>query len=94
MSSPTYFSITQFRGQPVLISFYKEQPGGWKLNFEYESGASIPGGDKWTETLDDLVLQIGNFTDDDLIWQEEEQIERLSFYDAVKRCVRGCPSSG
>lgn len=89
MASPTFFSKTQAEGKLVFISFYKEQPGGWKLNFEDEFENYIPGGDRWVEHLDDLVLQIGNFTEDDLVWQEEGVTGLISFYNAVKRCIVG-----
>jgi len=87
MTSFTYFAKIQAEGRSVVISFYKEQPGGWKLDFKDESGGYIPNGDRWVETLDDLVLQLGNFTEDELMWQEEKTGNQVSFYKVVKRYV-------
>ncbi|APG61520.1 hypothetical protein LPB140_00190 [Sphingorhabdus lutea] len=87
MPSATYYARVQDGEETVVISFYKEQPGGWKLNLEDESGAYISNGDRWVETLDDLVLQIANFTQDEIVWREENRDDPISFYNAAKRCI-------
>ncbi len=87
MPSATFYSVAKVGRDSVVISFYKEKPGGWKLNFEDESGEYVSNGDRWVESLDDLVLQIGNFTDKDLVWREENSESDVSFYGAVKRCI-------
>ena len=87
MASATFFAKTRASAGLVVISFYRETPGGWKLDLRDEFGKCLFNGDRWVETLDDLVLQIGNFTDEDLTWQSLEGAQPVSFYSAVRRCV-------
>lgn len=71
----------------VIISFYKENPGGWKLDFTDDSGSNIPNGDLWVQNLDDLILQIANRVNDDLEWRAENSDNVISFYEAIKQCI-------
>lgn len=87
MYSETYLAKTLIDGKAVIISFYKENPGGWKLDFTDEAGSTIPNGDLWVQNLDDLILQIANRVNDDLEWRAENSDNSISFYEAIKQCI-------
>ena len=70
----------------TIITFYKEIPGGWKLDFRDAQGQHVANGDRWVETLDDLILQLGNYTNDELAWRTEND-DPVSFYAAVQECI-------
>ncbi|HBR83482.1 MAG: hypothetical protein CMN68_01115 [Sphingomonadaceae bacterium] len=86
MGTRTFTAQVGDNGSQTIITFYREIPGGWKLDLRNTQGQHVANGDRWVETIDDLVLQLGNFTDDDLMWHTEED-EPVSFYAAVKECT-------
>mgnify|MGYP003130218432 FL=1 len=88
MYSRTFNAQVDDNGKVTKITFYKEMPGGWKLDFTDVQATHIPNGDRWVETVDDLVLQLGNFTNDELNWRTEDD-EPVSFYAAIRECVLG-----
>ena len=87
MATSTFIAQSNMTDPPTFISFYKEMPGGWKLDFRDRSGEYIPNGDSWVENLDDLVFQISCFTSEDLIWKIEGDGKSVSFYEAVRSCI-------
>jgi len=86
MWTRTFTAQADDNGKRTIITFYKEIPGGWKLDFRDAQGQHVANGDRWVETLDDLVLQLGNYTQDDLTWRAEDEVS-VSFYAAVKECI-------
>lgn len=86
MWTRTFTAQVHRDGSETTITFYKEIPGGWKLDFKDAQGQHVANGDRWVETIDDLVLQLGNFTNDDLKWRTEEN-EPISFYAAIQECI-------
>ena len=51
------------------------------------NGDEVWNGDLWAETVDDLVLQIGNRAGDIPEWIEEETGEEMSFFAAIWKAV-------
>jgi|TARA_Y100000815_G_C13070790_1_gene398067 hypothetical protein len=88
MFSRTFHAQVDDNGAATTITFYKEIPGGWKLDFTDVQANHVPNGDRWVETVDDLVLQLGNFTNDELNWRTDEG-DPVSFYAAIRECVLG-----
>ncbi|WP_370191697.1 hypothetical protein [Qipengyuania sp.] len=86
MPSRTFIARVDDKGSTTTIAFYKEMPGGWKLDFRDGQGNHIANGNRWAETLDDLVLQLADFTKEDLHWRAEDN-EPISFYAAVQECI-------
>jgi len=86
MWTQTFTAKVDDNGSLTTITFYKEIPGGWKLDLLNAQGQHVANGDRWVETIDDLVLQLGNFTNDDLAWRTEAN-EPISFYAAVRECI-------
>ena len=86
MWTRTFTAQVEDGGSPTTITFYKEIPGGWKLDFKDAQGQHVVNGDRWVETIDDLVLQLGNFTDKELTWHTEAN-EPVSFYAAIQECI-------
>ena len=86
MWTRTFTAQVDGNGSQTTVTFYKEIPGGWKLDLKDAEGKHVANGDRWVETIDDLVLQLGNFTDDDLAWRTNEN-EPVSFYAALRECI-------
>ncbi|WP_370177930.1 hypothetical protein [Alteriqipengyuania sp.] len=86
MWTRTFTAHVEGDGSPTTITFYREIPGGWKLDFRDAQGEHVANGDRWVETIDDLVLQLGNYTNSDPKWRTEDG-DRVSFYAAVRECV-------
>ena len=87
MPSSTFSASAEVNERMLKISFYKEIPGGWKLDITKESGDSVWNGDRWAENVDELVSEIGNLAGDIPDWLEEETGERVSFFSAIWRAV-------
>ena len=86
MPNRTFIAQADDKGSTTTIAFYKEMPGGWKLDFRDYQGNDVANGDRWVETLDDLVLQLANLTNEELHWRTEDN-GPISFYAAVKECI-------
>ncbi len=86
MATQTFTAQLDDNGSRTFVTFYKEMPGGWKLDFRDAQGDHVANGDHWIETLDDLVLQLTNFTTDDLNWHTEDN-KPVSFFAAVRECI-------
>lgn len=87
MWTRTFTAKMNDNGSQTTITFFKEMPGGWKLDFRNAQGRHVANGDRWVETIDDLVLQLSNFTNDDLMWRAEDG-EPISFYAAIRECIQ------
>lgn len=86
--STTYYTKLNYKGKMAVMSFYREYPGGWKLNIEDKlHGDYCDRGDNWVHTIDDLIVQIYHITDEELTWYAEDTGEPISFYEAVKKCA-------
>lgn len=86
MWTRTFTAKLNANGSQTTVTFYKEIPGGWKLDFRNAQGEHVANGDRWVETVDDLVLQLGNFTKEDPTWRTEDSAP-ISFYAAVRECI-------
>lgn len=86
MATQTFTARVDAAGSQIFVTFYKEMPGGWKLDFRDAQGYRLDNGDRWVATLDDLVLQLANFTTDDPNWRTKDN-RPVSFYAAVQECI-------
>lgn len=82
MNNNAAFKVSSFNPDVDFVILEKD-PLGWKLDAHSKDGRSIPDGDTYQDTLDQLMPFLKTFVDNKSVWKSYETGEIVTFWEVL-----------
>ncbi len=82
MNNDTAFKVSSYNPNVDFVILEKD-PLGWKLDVHSKDEQSIPDGDTYQDTLDQLMPFLKTFVDNNSVWRKYDTGEIVTFWDVL-----------